>query len=333
LSEEVADHVTPAGRPAGVHLPATRLGSNPSAADRRLAEIGVVAVMVLWAANFIVVKSAVAQLPPVGFTFLRFLLASATLLVLLRWREGSIGMPRRDLVAILGLGAVGFGAYQILWTTGLTTVPAGDSALLIAATPVLVAILAVVARSDVLTPVKLVGVLVSFAGVVVVIGSGPGLTLGRSLIGEGLTLAGAVCWSFYTAFGAPFVRRYSPLRATAWATVAGTIVLAPVALVQLASLDQIPLGADVVGAILYSGMLAAGVSNVIVLNGVKVVGPTRTAALQFLVPALAVLFAFLLLHEPIRPGQVVGGLIIVGGVLITRGGMPFRVVRVERSRR
>jgi drug/metabolite transporter (DMT)-like permease len=333
LSEEVADHVTPAGRPAGVHLPATRLGSNPSAADRRLAEIGVVAVMVLWAANFIVVKSAVAQLPPVGFTFLRVLLASATLLVLLRWREGSIGMPRRDLVAILGLGAVGFGAYQILWTTGLTTVPAGDSALLIAATPVLVAILAVVARSDVLTPVKLVGVLVSFAGVVVVIGSGPGLTLGRSLIGEGLTLAGAVCWSFYTAFGAPFVRRYSPLRATAWATVAGTIVLAPVALVQLASLDQIPLGADVVGAILYSGMLAAGVSNVIVLNGVKVVGPTRTAALQFLVPALAVLFAFLLLHEPIRPGQVVGGLIIVGGVLITRGGMPFRVVRVERSRR
>jgi drug/metabolite transporter (DMT)-like permease len=333
LSEEVADHVTPAGRPAGVHLPATRLGSNPSAADRRLAEIGVVAVMVLWAANFIVVKSAVAQLPPVGFTFLRFLLASATLLVLLRWREGSIGMPRRDLVAILGLGAVGFGAYQILWTTGLTTVPAGDSALLIAATPVLVAILAVVARSDVLTPVKLVGVLVSFAGVVVVIGSGPGLTLGRSLIGEGLTLAGAVCWSFYTAFGAPFVRRYSPLRATAWATVAGTIVLAPLALVQLASLDQIPLGADVVGAILYSGMLAAGVSNVIVLNGVKVVGPTRTAALQFLVPALAVLLAFLLLHEPIRPGQVVGGLIIVGGVLITRGGMPFRVVRVERSRR
>jgi len=90
--------------------------------------------MVLWAANFIVVKTAVAQLPPVGFTFLRFTLASVTLLVLLRWREGSIGLPRRDLIAILALGAVGFGAYQILWTTGLTTVPAGDSALLIAAT-------------------------------------------------------------------------------------------------------------------------------------------------------------------------------------------------------
>ena len=95
-------------------------------------------------------------------------------------------------------------------------------------------------------------------------------------------------------------------------------MLAPLGLLQLASLDHVPLGFDVVGAILYSGMLAAGVSNVIVLNGVKVVGPTRTAALQFLVPALAVLLAFLFLQEPIRPGQVIGGAIILAGVLITR---------------
>ena len=305
-------------RPAGVGTFQRPHPSTPTVADRRLAEIGVVAVMVLWAANFIVVKSAVAQLPPVGFTFLRFSLASATLLVLLRWREGSIGLPRRDMAAILGLGAVGFGAYQILWTTGLTTVPAGDSALLIASTPVLVALLSVLARSDVLTPLKLAGVLVSFVGVVVVIGSGPGVTLGRSIVGEALTLAGAVCWSVYTAFGAPFVRRHSPLRATAWATVAGTVVLAPLALVQLSSADHIPLGLDVLGAILYSGMLAAGVSNVIVLNGVKVVGPTRTAALQFLVPGLAVLLAFVFLGEAIRPGQILGGAIILGGVLITR---------------
>ena len=113
--------------------------------------------MFVWAGNFIVVKSAVAVLPPVGFTFLRFALASTTLLVLLRWREGSVGLPRRDLLAIMGFGALGFGLYQILWTTGLTTVAAGDSALIIAATPVLVALLAVVAGTDVLTPTKLAG--------------------------------------------------------------------------------------------------------------------------------------------------------------------------------
>jgi len=284
--------------------------------------------MVLWAANFIVVKSALAVLPPVGFTFLRFSLASLTLLALLRWREGSITMPARDLVAICGLGALGFGIYQILWTTGLTTVAAGDSALIIASTPVLVAFLAVLARSDVLTPAKLVGGIVSFVGVALVIASGPGLSLGGSLVGEAITLLAAICWAFYTAFGAPFLRRYSPLRATAWATVAGTLVLAPIAAVQLASIDVAgSLTPAVLLAILYSGFLAAGISNVIVSNGIKVVGPTRTAAYQFLVPALAVALAFVFLSEPIRVGQVLGGIVIIVGVVITRGGAPFRMPR------
>jgi drug/metabolite transporter (DMT)-like permease len=79
--------------------------------------------------------------------------------------------------------------------------------------------------------------------------------------------------------------------------------------------------------VLYSGFLAAGVANVLVSNGIRVVGPTRTAAYQFLVPALAVVLAFVFLAEPIRPGQVLGGLVIVAGVLITRGGAPFRMPR------
>jgi drug/metabolite transporter (DMT)-like permease len=288
--------------------------------------------MVLWAANFIVVKTAVAVLPPVGFTFLRFTLASITLLVLLRWREGSMGLPRRDLFAICALGGLGFGVYQMLWTTGLTTIAAGDSALIIASTPVLVAFLAVLARSDVLTPGKLLGGVVSFSGVALVIASGQGLSLGGSLAGEAITLLASVCWAFYTAFGAPFLRRYSPLRTTAWATVAGTIVLAPIAASQLSSVEVARVTPGVLGAVLYSGFLAAGVSNVIVSNGIRVVGPTRTAAYQFLVPALAVVLAYLFLAEPIRPGQVIGGLVIIGGVLITRGGLPFRIVRTVARR-
>jgi drug/metabolite transporter (DMT)-like permease len=291
------------------------------ATDRRLAEAGVLIVMVLWAANFIVVKSALVVLPPVGFTFLRFVLASGTLFVLLRLREGSVGLPRRDLLPICGLGALGFGVYQILWTTGLSTVPAGDSALIIASTPVLVAFLAVLAGSDVLTRGKLVGGITSFVGVAIVIASGEGLTLGSEIAGEAITLVAALCWSVYLAFGAPFLGRHSPLRATAWATVAGTVVLAPLAFVQLGASSITSLPPAAIGAVLYSGFLAAGVSNVVVQNGVKVIGPTRTSAYQFLVPALAVVLAALVLSEPIRPGRVAGGLIIVLGVLITRGSI------------
>jgi drug/metabolite transporter (DMT)-like permease len=304
-------------------------GASVSASDRRLAEVGVLVVMVLWAANFIVVKSALDVLPPVGFTFLRFVLASITLFALLRWREGSIGLPRRDLLPICGLGALGFGLYQILWTTGLSTVPAGDSALIIASTPVLVAFLAVLAGSDVLTPAKIVGGVTSFAGVAIVIASGQGLTIGSEIVGEAITLLAALCWSIYLAFGAPFLGRHSPLRATAWATISGTVVLAPLALGQLSTAGIAGVPAEAIGAVLYSGFLAAGVSNVVVQNGVKVIGPTRTSAYQFLVPALAVVLAAALLAEPIRPGQVLGGLVIVLGVLITRGSVRFAARRTR----
>ena len=52
----------------------------------------------------------------------------------------------------------------------------------------------------------------------------------------------------------------------------------------------------------YSGALSAGVSNVIVIHGIGKLGPTRVTALQTLVPALAVVLAFIFLGEAIRLG-------------------------------
>jgi drug/metabolite transporter (DMT)-like permease len=293
------------------------------ARDRRLAELGVLIVMVFWAGNFIVVKSAVGILPPVGFTFLRFSLAAATLFILLRWREGAIRLPREDFAALVALGIVGFGCYQIIWPVALQSIPAGDSALLIATTPVLTALLAVVAGADVLNPVKLVGALVSFVGVAVVIAAGQGLNLGVSLGGDLLTVAAASCWAVYSVFGMRVLARHSPLVATTWALAAGTVFLAPIGIAQLVTTDFAGFGVPALLAIVYSGTLSAGFANVVVVQGLKMLGPTQVTALQALVPALAVVLAAIFLGEAIRPLQVVGGAVILGGVfLVRRGALP-----------
>jgi drug/metabolite transporter (DMT)-like permease len=279
--------------------------------------------MVVWAANFIVVKDAVANLPPVGFTFLRYTLASVALLAIMRWSEGAIVTPGRDTIRILILGGLGFGLAQILWTTGLQSIPAGDSALIIASTPVLVAVLAVVSGADTLTPLKFAGAAISFLGVVVVIAAGVGISFSGSGVGSALTLAAAACWASYTAFAAPVLRRHSPLMLTTWATIGGTVVLAPPGLVQLLAPgavgpDQAARAVPLLLAIAYSGVLAAALSNVIVFNGVRLLGPTQVITLQSFVPAMAVVLAFIFLHEPILPAQVLGGALIVAGVALTR---------------
>ena len=68
-----------------------------SAFERRLAEAACVGVMVLWAANFVVVKSSIPLLTPVGFAFIRFALAAVVLLAICRWRDGSIS-DRKSVV-------------------------------------------------------------------------------------------------------------------------------------------------------------------------------------------------------------------------------------------
>lgn len=265
-------------------------------------------------------KAAIEAVPPVTFSFVRFGLAGLLLLGLLRWREGSIGLPRRDLATIALLGAVGFGVYQNLWSTALRSTTAGNSALLVAFTPIPTALIAAAIGSDVLTPTKLLGALVSFAGVVVVVAAGHGLTIDQASLGDLLTLAGALCWACYVAFGAPFLRRHSPLRATTWAVLAGTVVMAPLGLGELRELDPGRIGPGTLLALLYSAGLAAGVANVVIFHAIRLLGPTRITMYQFLSPAITVVLAFLVLGEPILLAQVVGGAVIVGGILVARAG-------------
>jgi drug/metabolite transporter (DMT)-like permease len=274
--------------------------------------------MAFWAANFIVVKAANEQIPPITFAFLRFGLAAVTLLAILRWREGGLGLPRRDALPILGLGALGFGVYQILWATALQDIPAGDSALLIATTPVITALLAVVSGADTLTRTKLLGSLVSFSGVAIIVSAGHGITLGGALVGDALTLLAALCWSIYTAFGAPILRRHSPLRTTTWAMVGGSLVLLVPGAFQAVGVGWGAVSGDAWAGLLFSAFLPAGIANVVVFSAIRLLGPTRITAFQFLVPFMAVLMGAAFLAEPVRVDQLLGGIVIIVGVAIAR---------------
>ncbi|HEY5629182.1 MAG TPA: DMT family transporter [Candidatus Limnocylindrales bacterium] len=296
-------------RPAGVAV---------SARERRIAEAGVLVTVLIWSANFVVVKAAISVLGPLTFTTARFGIAAVVLLLLTRWRYGRIRRPGRFTLPLLVLGMLGFGAYQVLWTTGLTQITAGDSALIIAASPVAVALLAAAVGLDRLSAPKLAGALTAFAGVAVVIGAGAGLGLDRSLLGDGLTLAAALLWAVYTVLATRVLRHVDPLTATAWSVLGGFLFLLPFGVwdAVTAPPPSVPPGA--IAGILYSGALAAGVANVLVFNAVRLVGPTRAAAMQLLVPAGAVLLGAAFLAEPVGPAQVVGGAIIVLGVAMTR---------------
>jgi len=286
--------------------------------ERRIAEAAVLLTVLIWSANFVVVKAAIGVFGPLTFTAMRWVVAVVTLFLLVRWRAGAIRWPGRDGPILLALGVLGFGCYQVLWTVGLTQITAGDSALLIAASPVLVALLAGMVGLDRLTPPKLAGAVVAFGGVAVVIAAGHELSLGASLVGDSLTLGAATLWAVYTTAGARLLRRIDPLQATAWSVLGGAMFLLPFGAWEAVSVPPGEVTPAALAGVLYSGALAAGISNVIVFNAIRYVGPTRVTSTQFLVPAGAVVLGALLLSEPVGLAQVLGGAVIVAGVWLTR---------------
>ncbi len=209
--------------------------SNVALPTGAVAEIAVLVVMVFWAGNFIVVKGALdgpaadrVHVPPVRAGLddpaRAPALARGHAPAAARATLAPSGAPRHPRVRHLP---------DPVDHRRSTRISAGDSALLIAATPVLTALIAVAIGSDTLTPPKLVGALVSFVGVVVVVGAGAGLTLPAIAVGYLLTLLAAVCWATYTRVRRPGPAAPLAARATAWATVAGTAFLAPLGVVQL----------------------------------------------------------------------------------------------------
>lgn len=282
-----------------------------------MAEAGALFVMLAWAANFVVVKGALEVVPPVGFAFVRFLLAGLVLLVLLRLREGSVGLPRAAVVRVALLGGLGFGVYQVLWATGLTVTTAGTSALLIGTTPIWTALVAVAIGTEARHWARFTGAAVGFVGVALVIAA-RGLDLAGAGLADLATLMAAICWGAYLALSAPLLARSSPLRLTTWAILAGTAVLAVPGLAQLAAAGPAWVAPDTLTALVYSGIIAAGLANVLIFRAIALVGASRIANLQLLVPALTVLLAAVALDEPILAGQIIGGVVIVAGILIAR---------------
>lgn len=298
--------------------PASAAGVSVSARERRIAEAGVLLTVLIWSSNYVVVKAAIGVLGPFTFTTARWAVAAATLFLVMRWRFGSFRSPGPYRFQLLGLGMLGFGAYQVLWTTGLAQITAGDSALIVAASPVATALLAGAVGLDRLSGPKLAGALIAFTGVAIVIGGGAGLGLDASLGGDALTLTAALLWAVYTVAGTRVLRHVDPLTATSWTVLGGLLFLFPFGVWDAVTAPPPSLPLPALAAVVYSGALAAGIANVLVFNAVRLVGPTRASAMQLLVPAGAVLLGAAFLAEAVSPAQVLGGLVIVAGVAMTR---------------
>lgn len=289
---------------------------DPSDADRRLAELSLIGMVLIWGVNFAVVKVVLTAVSPLAFNAVRHVIASIFMLGVLLLR-GGVGRPvREDVPRIIYLGILGVVAYQMAFVFGLDRTRAGNAALMLALVPVFLLIFE--RRSSTNSRAAWGGVALSVLGVALVSGSTIGLEGTETLVGDLLMIGAAAVWASYTYRAGPLIERYGPIRTTAWTLWVGALGLLLAGLPSVAKQPWSQLGAGVVAAILFSSIFAIGVAYLFWYRGVQVLGGTRTAVFSNLTPVVALLTGAFFLGERLTVFSVVGAACVLAGVMLVR---------------
>jgi drug/metabolite transporter (DMT)-like permease len=272
----------------------------------------------IWGVNFVVVKYATQVFNPVAFTGLR-VGTVALFLVIVAFARGGITLPRRDVIALLLLGALGNGLYQLFFVHGVARTRAGNAALIIASAPAFIALIARARGMERVRPLTLIGIALSVVGVAfVMIGSATSSTGEATLLGSVLVFFGVLCWSIYTIGLQPFTTRVDIIQLSAVTMVGGAVPLLIASTPALLGTNWSAVGIGGWLALFYSSVISMGVAYFFWYRGLRVLGPTRTAVYANLQPIVALLVAWPLLNEVPTVFQAVGAATIIAGVFLTR---------------
>lgn len=280
-------------------------------------------VALFWGGTFVAGRVVSQEIPHMIAAAGRFLVACA-LLLLVAWRvEGGLPkLSRQQLHATFGLGATGIFFYNLCFLAALERMPAGRSALFVSLSPIVTALSMAVLFQERLGAIKWLGIAVAFLGASVVITRGELFNMAQDIsnsVGAGeLFMLGAVgSWTAYTILGKHALKGLSPIAATTYASLWGLLLLMMGAITELPKLDTSHFTWQVVSAIVYLGVFGTVIGFVWYYEGVKAIGPARTAVFNNLVPVFGVSLSTWLLHEPILVSMVIGGVLVIAGVTLT----------------
>lgn len=272
----------------------------------------------IWGVNFSVVKVGMRYLEPLAFNGLRVALAAAVLLVVVRV-QGLALPPRRQVLALLGLGVLGNGLYQVFFVEGISRTRAGNASLVMAAGPALIAFLGRFYGVEKVHLRGYMGIALSVAGIGIVMSGTAAAKIGdASVLGDGLILLASATWAVYSVLLKPITHHVDGVQVSALTMLGGAVPLLAVASPALSRTAWTALPARAWLAIGYSGIFALVIAYLIWYRGMKLIGPTRTAMYSNLQPIFAVLVAWAVLGEVPTLAQGAGAAAVMAGLLLTR---------------
>ncbi len=273
-----------------------------------------------WAGNMIIARVMRTEIPPIAMAFWRWAFACAILLPFvareLMLQRAVIRRHWRILVALAFLGVAAYNTFSYL---GLQTTTATNAALFNSAMPVFIALLSWSVLRERLGLLQTLGVIVSLAGVIVILSRGDlhALAQLRFTPGDLWFLAATILWAAYT-----IVLRWRPAQLSSLAFL-GTLVLIGVPILLPAYVWELSTGRGfeinvaTVASLAYYGTFPSLAAYQCWNSGVAALGAQRAGLYVHLMPVFVALLSFLILGESLHVYHVPGIALIAAGLYLT----------------
>jgi drug/metabolite transporter (DMT)-like permease len=267
----------------------------------------------IWGWSFLFIKVAVEGMPPAVVAWGRITLGALVLHAVLRRQR--LRLPadratwRRFAVTALFSNVLPF----TLLAWGEQHISSALTSVLNASTPLFTAVLAAVVLGERLRSISVAGLLVGAVGVAVASGLGGADVASSSLSGAGAAIGAALSYGIAWVYMSQHLTGMRPLVAAAGQLTAGSAIVAPLALVTGLA-DGVSPSPTRLGSLALLGVFGTGIAYVLNYQVLAKMGVTRLSLVTYAIPIVGVAVGVLVLGEDLVVRQVIGGVLIVGGI-------------------
>jgi len=270
-----------------------------------------------WATNIVAGKEALTGFAPLALAQLRVTGAGLIYAMAFLASRRSLRLSRRAWATLFLVALNGVTLNQLFFIGGLARSTVTHTGLIVALGPVMVLVLACLMRMEALTPSKLAGMLIAFAGVGLLSAKGAPSGHGSYWLGDLILLAGSAVFAYYTILVKKVADAYDALSLNMLTFVMGAILMVPFSVSTLRGAHWTALGARAWWGLAYMVVLGTVVPYMLFAIALTGLAASRVAAFSYLQPIIAMALGLWLLSEKLTWNVVIGGTLILAGVYLT----------------
>ncbi len=271
-------------------------------------------VQLIWGLNNVLSKFAIRAMPSLLVAGIRMQLAALLIVPVFLWMRAK--RPAwREMLPLIGLGVVGAGLNQVFFTLGIARTSVTHAALIIPLTPLLTLGLSSIVTKERITARKVTGMLIAFAGVLVLqFSKAPQGE--ATVLGDVLIFCGILSFASYIVFGKKFTARHDGVVVNTVAYVATGILFLPVTMIASQGFAFSSVPAVAWGSLLYMAAGSSIAGYLLYYWVLTHMDASRLSAFSYLQPVLTTSMAALILGEPLTGALFVAGFLVLAGVYV-----------------